>query len=205
MDRVSIVQNSAEPSVARRLYCRYIFYALYTSHTHLPKRDAGKFRGWEFCPNPRPTTFHATTRTSQHVAHRSLPSSPIAKHNAHQHRLLKATTTSTLQCPTYSCRNPVIPAEFRWNPQEFRWNPAGIQSFQWNSSGIHRNPQEFRWNSTGIKLTKVEILYLTLHFVLIYRTTYFSLLSFLFLHLFKSVSHLQSVYFSTLPLEYNFK
>ena len=30
--------------------------------------------------------------------------------------------------------------------------PAGIQSFQWNSSGIHRNPQEFRWNSTGIRL-----------------------------------------------------
>ena len=54
-------------------------------------------------------------------------------------------TASTLQCPTYSCRNPVIPAEFRWNA-------AGIQSFQWNSSGIHRNPQEFRWNSTGIRL-----------------------------------------------------
>ena len=66
------------------------------------------------------------------------------------------------------------------------------------STGIHRN-------STGIKQTKVEILYLTLHFVLIYRTTYFSLLSLLFLHLFKSVSHLQSVYSSTLPLGYNFK
>ena len=100
-------------------------------------------------------------------------------------------TVSTLQCPTYSCRNPVIPAEFRWNPQEFRWNPAGIQSFHWNSAGI--------------KQIKVEILYLTLHFVLIYRTTYLSLLSLLFLHLFKSVSHLQSVYSRTLPLGYNFK
>ena len=93
MDKVSKAHNSAEPSVLHRLYCRYIFYALYTNHTHLPKRDAGKFRGWEFCPNPRPTTFHATTRTSQHVAHRSPPSLPIAKHHAHQHRLLKATTT----------------------------------------------------------------------------------------------------------------
>ena len=54
-------------------------------------------------------------------------------------------SASTLQCPTYSCRNPVIPVEFRWNP-------AGIQSFQWNSSGIHRNPQEFCWNSTRIRL-----------------------------------------------------
>ena len=26
--------------------------------------------------------------------------------------------SSTLQCPTYSCRNPVIPVEFWWNPQE---------------------------------------------------------------------------------------
>ena len=34
---------------------------------------------------------------------------------------------STLQCPTYSCRNPVIPVEFRWNPQEFRWNSTGIR------------------------------------------------------------------------------
>ena len=25
---------------------------------------------------------------------------------------------STLQCPTYSCRNLVIPVEFWWNPQE---------------------------------------------------------------------------------------
>ena len=58
---------------------------------------------------------------------------------------------STLQCPTYSCRNP-----------------AGIRSFQWNSGGIHRNPQEFhwnpagiqsfQWNKNGIKQTKVEIL-----------------------------------------------
>ena len=83
--------------------------------------------------------------------------------------------------------------------------PAGIQPFQWNSRGIHRNSQEFCWNSTGIKQTKVEILYLTLHFVLIYRTTYLSLRSLLFLHLFKSVSHLQSVYSRTLPLGYNFK
>ena len=90
--------------------------------------------------------------------------------------------------------------------------PVGIRSFQQNSGGIHRNSQEFTgillefcWNSTGIKQTKVEILYLTLHFVLIYRTTYFSLLSLLFLHLFKSVSHLQSLYSSTLPLGYYFK
>ena len=34
---------------------------------------------------------------------------------------------STLQCPTYSCRNPVIPVEFQWNPQEFRWNSTGIR------------------------------------------------------------------------------
>ena len=65
--------------------------------------------------------------------------------------------------------------------------------------------QEFRWNSTGIKQIKVEILYITLHFVLIYRTTYLSLLSLLFLHLFKPVSHLQSVYSRTLLLAYNFK
>ena len=98
---------------------------------------------------------------------------------------------STLQCPTYSCRNP-----------------AGIRSFQRNSGGIHRNSSgilQESSHSTGIKQTKVEILYLTLHFVLIYRTTYLSLLSLVFLHLFKSVSHLQSVYSSTLPLGYNFK
>ena len=64
-----------------------------------------------------------------------------------------------------SCRNPVIPVEFQWNP-------AGIHSFQWNSSGILQEsthssgipvescrdpliPVEFQWNpqeSTGILL-----------------------------------------------------
>ena len=92
MDEVTIVHRSAEPSVLHRLYCRYIFYALYTNHMHLPKRDAGKFCRWEFCPNPQPTTFHTTTKRFEHVAHRSLPSLPIAKH-AHQHWLLKAMTT----------------------------------------------------------------------------------------------------------------
>ena len=52
---------------------------------------------------------------------------------------------------------------------------------------------EFHWNKTGIKQTKVEILYLTLHILPIYRATYFSLLSLLFLHLFKSVSQFFSV------------
>ena len=84
---------SAKPSVPRRLHCRYIFYALYTNHTHLPKRDAGKFREWEFCTNPRPTTFHITTSTSNHITHRWPPSPPIDKHHAPQHPLLKATTT----------------------------------------------------------------------------------------------------------------
>ncbi|EDQ98793.1 uncharacterized protein LACBIDRAFT_335647 [Laccaria bicolor S238N-H82] len=42
--------------------------------------------------------------------------------------------SSTLQCPTYSCRNGVIPVEF-----------------QRNSRGIQRNPEEFQWNRTGIK------------------------------------------------------
>ena len=28
---------------------------------HLPKRDSGKFREWEICPNPQPRTFHITT------------------------------------------------------------------------------------------------------------------------------------------------
>ena len=67
-------------------------------------------------------------------------------------------------------------------------------------------PVEFHWNKTGIKQPKVEILYLTVHILPIYRTTYFSLLSLLFLHLFKSVSQfLQSVYSSTLPSKFNFK
>ncbi|KIJ90047.1 hypothetical protein K443DRAFT_117180, partial [Laccaria amethystina LaAM-08-1] len=39
-----------------------------------------------------------------------------------------------------SCRNPVIPVEFRWNP-------AGIRSFRWNSSVIPVIPVEFRCNS----------------------------------------------------------
>ena len=43
-------------------------------------------------------------------------------------------SVSTLQCPTYSCRNQVIPVEFWWNPHESS-----------HSSGIHRN-------STGIPL-----------------------------------------------------
>ena len=34
---------------------------------------------------------------------------------------------STLQCPTYSCKNQVIPVEFQWNPQEFQQNSAGIR------------------------------------------------------------------------------
>ena len=106
---------------------------------------------------------------------------------------------STLQCPTYSCRNPVI-------PQEFQWNPLIPVEFQWNSQESTGIPLEFHWNKTGIKQTKVEILYLTLHILLIYRTTYFSLLSLLFLHLFKSVSQfLQSVYSSTSPSKFNFK
>ena len=85
--------------------------------------------------------------------------------------------------------------------------PAGIQSFQRNSGGILQvstHSSGIPRNKTGIKQTKVEILYLTLHILPIYRTTYFSLLSLLFLHLFKSVSHLQSVYSRTLPLGYNF-
>ena len=65
----------------------------YMNHTHLPKRDAGKFREWEFCTNPRPTTFHITMSTPNHVAHRWPPSPPIDKHHAHQHSLLKAMTT----------------------------------------------------------------------------------------------------------------
>ena len=98
-----------------------------------------------------------------------------------------------LQESGHSSRIPVestgIPVEFQWNPQE--------------STGI---PLEFHWNKTGIKQTKVKILYLTLHILPIYRTTYFSLLSLLFLHLFKSVSQfLQSVYSSTLPSKFNFK
>ena len=56
-------------------------------------KDTSKFHEWEFRTNPQPTTFHRTTSTSKHVAHRSLPSPPIAKHDAHQHGLLKATTT----------------------------------------------------------------------------------------------------------------
>jgi hypothetical protein len=81
---------------------------------------------------------------------------------------------STLQCPTYSCRNPA-------GIHSFQWNSSGIQSFQWNSCGIpvescrnpvipvefHWIPQEFlrnstgfHWNSTGIKQNKVEKPYL---------------------------------------------
>ena len=93
MEEVTIVHMSAKLSVPRRLHCRYIFYALYTNHTHLPKRDAGKFCEWEFCTNPRPTTFHITMSTSNHVAHCWPPSPPIDKHHAPQQPLLKATTT----------------------------------------------------------------------------------------------------------------
>ena len=50
---------------------------------------------------------------------------------------LPAHVRSTLQCPTYSCRNLVIPVEFQWNPVI---------------------PLEFHWNKNGIKQTKVEIL-----------------------------------------------
>ena len=64
----------------------------------------------------------------------------------------------TLQCPTYSCRNPVIPVE---------------------STGI---PQEFHWNKNGIKQTKVEILIYLSQFLKLCRSIQFYLLSLLFLH-----------------------
>ena len=43
--------------------------------------------------------------------------------------------------PPYSCRNPVIPVEFRWNPVE--WNLAeGSAKF---SIPVFSIPVEFRW------------------------------------------------------------
>jgi len=52
--------------------------------------------------------------------------------------------SSTLQSPTYSCGNPVIPVE-----------STGIYRNDRNSTGFHRNSTGmtgFLWNSTGIGL-----------------------------------------------------
>ena len=97
------------------------------------------------------------------------------------------TPPSTLQCPTYSCRNPA-------GIRSFQWNPAGIQSFQWNSSGI---PVESIGilNKNGIKQTKVEILIYLSQFLKLCRYIHFSL----------SLPFLLNVYSSTLPLKFNFK
>ena len=35
-------------------------------------------------------------------------------------------SVSTLQCPTYSCRNPVIPVEFHWNKNEIKQTKVEI-------------------------------------------------------------------------------
>ena len=59
--------------------------------------------------------------------------------------------------------------------------PAGIQSFQWNKNGI--------------KQTKVEILIYLSQFLKLCRYIHFSL----------SLPFLHNVYFSTLPLKFNFK
>ena len=88
--------------------------------------------------------------------------------------------------PVESCRNPLIPVEFQWNPQE--------------STGI---PLEFHWNKTGIQQAKVEILYFTLHILPIYRTTSLFFPCYFYIY-FKSVSpFLQSVYSRTLPSKFN--
>ena len=59
---------------------------------------------------------------------------------------------STLQCPTYSCRNPAGIQSFQRNSGGIHRNSGGMLQESTHSSGIHRNPQEFRWNSTGIRL-----------------------------------------------------
>ena len=69
------------------------------------------------------------------------------------------------------------------------------------SAGMGRNPQEWHWNELkwtfGAKVTIMTSFQWTgqaisTDIVLIYRTTFFSLLSLLLLHIFKSVS--QAVY-----------
>jgi len=45
------LQMSAQPAIPQGHYYMYKIYALYQPFTHLPKKDCGKFREWEFCPS----------------------------------------------------------------------------------------------------------------------------------------------------------
>ena len=55
------------------------------------------------------------------------------------------TKTSTLQCPPYSCRNPVIPVE----SSGIQWSPVESSGMGPDSSGFHRIA-DWNWNRTGI-------------------------------------------------------
>ena len=81
-----------------------------------------------------------------------------------------------------SCRNPVIPVEFQWNPQE--------------STG---SPLEFHWNKTEIKQTKVEILQILSQFIELYPFSFFPAIFTLIYICFSS----QSMF--TLPFKFKFK
>ena len=52
---------------------------------------------------------------------------------------------STLQCPPYSCQNPVIPVESRG----IQWSPVESSGMGPDSSGFHRI-EDWNWNRTGI-------------------------------------------------------
>ena len=101
-----------------------------------------------------------------------------------------AVKTSTSPCPTDSCRNEPIPLESAGMAQESGGMGRNPQEWNRNGTGTDRNGQEWHWN--GLKWTFWRSGYnkdfIPMDIVLIYRTTYFSLLFLLCLHLFKSVS-----------------
>ena len=76
--------------------------------------------------------------------------------------------TSTLQCPSHSCRNPQESTGIHRNPQESSGMALESSGMAPESAGILRNPQEWdrnrtemQWNGIGIELELSEIRYNT--------------------------------------------
>ena len=67
-------------------------------------------------PDPEGILRRAAHRCFQSMMDRKDAYEQIRIEPAHvQHTTVTTPDGSTLQCPTYSCRNPVIPVEFHWN------------------------------------------------------------------------------------------
>ena len=95
-----MMMMSAQPSIPQRLNYIYVHYAIDTKFDRFPKKDFSKFCEWEFCPNPKPTTFHITTIIHTHrplspalTIHHQTPCPPTHAPHSHNNSTMQAKHT----------------------------------------------------------------------------------------------------------------